>query len=43
MEEKEKEDWEEMGYGSPDEILFDMFGARTEQELDDAIDSWGNE
>jgi len=39
------DDLREMGFDSEeyDEILYEMFGCSTEEELEYAIDCWGND
>ncbi len=34
------EDFKEMGYDDPEDILYELFGVDTEEDLEDAIDSW---
>lgn len=37
------EDYLEMGYEDPNDILYEMFGVDNDDDLDDALDSWAND
>ena len=36
-------DYLEMGYENPEDILYEMFGVDNDEDLDDALDCWGND
>lgn len=36
------EDYKELGYENPEDILYEMFGVDNDEDLEYAIDCWDN-